>query len=116
MSHTTAEPQDKKAPSVTKSARGGAAGDKVFSGLALVAGAIILLVLAFVAIFLVVESLPALWPKVFSSQDSIVSADNFFQYVWPLMAGNAHRIGNCTSYCYPDRGGSRSLHFALRTS
>lgn len=87
MSHTTAEPQDKKAPSVTKSARGGAAGDKVFSGLALVAGAIILLVLAFVSIFLVVESLPALWPKIFSSQDSIVSADNFFQYVWPLMAG-----------------------------
>ncbi len=67
--------------------RGGAAGDKVFSGLSLAAGIIILVTLAFVAAFLVAESLPAIAPQVFSDQDSIQSADNFFEYVWPLMVG-----------------------------
>ncbi|MGO1183549.1 MAG: phosphate ABC transporter permease subunit PstC [Micrococcaceae bacterium] len=70
-----------------KAGRSAAAGDKVFSGLALSAGAVILLVLAFVAIFLVVESLPALAPTVFSNQDSINSADSIWQYVLPLMGG-----------------------------
>ncbi|GAA2102635.1 MULTISPECIES: phosphate ABC transporter permease subunit PstC [Brevibacterium] len=66
---------------------GAAAGDKVFSGLAYTAGALILVVLAFVAIFLVTKSLPALWPTVFSDQDSITSADTFAEYVLPLMGG-----------------------------
>ncbi|WP_029088287.1 phosphate ABC transporter permease subunit PstC [Brevibacterium album] len=66
---------------------GGASGDRVFSGLAYGAGGLILVVLAFVAIFLVTESLPALWPTVFSDQDSISSADTFLQYVLPLMGG-----------------------------
>ena len=85
VTETTAT-EPKKSPALTKS-RGGAAGDKVFSNTALAAGVIILLVLAFVAIFLVVEALPALWPEVFSTHDSIESADTFWQYVWPLMAG-----------------------------
>ena len=68
-------------------AKSGDAGDKVFSGLALAAGVTILLVLAFVAIFLVIESLPALSPTLFSDQDGIDSADSFWDYVWPLMAG-----------------------------
>lgn len=84
MSHTATEPSKEDS---LKGSRGGAAGDNVFSGLALAAGVLILLVLAFVAIFLVIESLPALWPEVFAEQDSIESADNFWQYVWPLMAG-----------------------------
>lgn len=70
--------------STLKSSRGGA-GDKVFSGLALAAGIIILLVLAFVAFFLVWRSLPALFPDAFGEE--LKSADTFFQYVWPLMAG-----------------------------
>ncbi|WP_295689418.1 phosphate ABC transporter permease subunit PstC [uncultured Brevibacterium sp.] len=82
----TASAEPKKG-SALKRSRGGAAGDKVFSNTALAAGVIILLVLAFVAIFLVTESLPALWPQVFSNQDSIASADNFGQYVLPLMGG-----------------------------
>lgn len=65
----------------------GAVGDKVFSGLTLLAGAIILLVLAFVAVFLVVESLPALAPTIFSDQESIESAENIWVYVLPLMGG-----------------------------
>lgn len=85
MSQTAVEPNTTN--SAPKTSRGGAAGDSVFSGLAIAAGGVILLVLAFVAIFLVVQSLPALWPKVFSDQDKILSADNFFDYVWPLMAG-----------------------------
>ena len=68
-------------------AKSGDAEDKVFSGLALAAGVTILLVLAFVAIFLVIESLPALSPTLFSDQDGIDSADSFWDYVWPLMAG-----------------------------
>lgn len=71
--------------STLKASRGGAAGDKVFSGLALAAGIIILLVLAFVAIFLVWKSLPALFPEAFDTE--LKSAETFFQYVWPLMAG-----------------------------
>lgn len=71
--------------STLKTSRGGVAGDKVFSGLALAAGIIILLVLAFVAIFLVWKSLPALFPEAFDKE--LKSADTFFQYVWPLMAG-----------------------------
>lgn len=90
MSDSAAAPS-KKRPKAPKSAltatRGGAAGDKVFAIFAKAAGALILLVLAFVAIFLVTKSLPALAPTVFSNQDSIVSADSFAQYVWPLMAG-----------------------------
>ncbi|WP_430384087.1 phosphate ABC transporter permease subunit PstC [Auritidibacter ignavus] len=78
-------PEKQNEPRATNS--GSVAGDKVFFGLAIAAGIIILLVLAFVATFLVIEALPALWPEVFSDQDSIQSADNFWEYVWPLMAG-----------------------------
>lgn len=78
--------EQKNSSSLTTS-RGGAAGDKVFSGLSLTAGILILATLAFVAVFLVAEALPAIAPTAFSEYDSIQSADNFFEYVWPLMAG-----------------------------
>lgn len=71
----------------TTTSSGNASADKVFAGLAYGAGGLILLVLAFVAIFLVTESLPALAPTVFSNVDSITSADNFWVYVAPLIGG-----------------------------
>ncbi|MFC0582338.1 phosphate ABC transporter permease subunit PstC [Micrococcoides hystricis] len=63
---------------------GNPAGDKVFSASALIAGVIILAVLAFVAAYLVVESLPAL----FAGEGELTGGkSNFFEYVWPLMGG-----------------------------
>lgn len=84
MTSSATETASSRGSSLTTS-RGGAAGDKIFSGLALAAGIIILLVLAFVAVFLVSRSLPALFPELYGEE--LKSADTFFQYVWPLMAG-----------------------------
>lgn len=60
-------------------------GDRIFSGSALTAGALILAVLAAVASFLVAQSIPA----VTTSPDdiSILSGENFFSYVGPLIFG-----------------------------
>ena len=80
MSSTTNEAAPK--PSSLRGPRRGAAGDKLLSGGALAAAVLILLVLAFVAVFLLTEAWPALQPGA-----ELVSADSFFQYVWPLMAG-----------------------------
>lgn len=66
-----------------RGSRAGSAGDSIFSGLALASAVVILLVLAFVAIFLVSEALPAIRPG--ADLDSPV--DSLFEYVWPLMAG-----------------------------
>lgn len=77
----------KNNPSPTTKSAGNASGDKIFAGLSYGAGALILVVLAFVAVFLVTESLPAVAPTVFSNQDSINSADNFWVYVLPLIGG-----------------------------
>ena len=82
---TTITPEAPPRVSTLKSGRGDAVGDKVFSGLSLAAGILILLILAFVAIFLVTESLPALFPEAYG--EKLKSADSFFAYVWPLMAG-----------------------------
>ena len=65
-----------------RGSRRGTAGDSIFSGFALASAVLILLVLAFVAIFLVGEAWPAIKPGA-----ELESADSFFQYVWPLMAG-----------------------------
>lgn len=60
-------------------------GDKVFKGMSWTGGAIILVVLAFVAIFLLMRSLPAIAPNTFGpGQDQAI---DFWAYVWPLMAG-----------------------------
>lgn len=59
-------------------------GDRVFSRSALFAGGMILLTLAAVAIFLIVESLPAFFAD--SSTASILPS-NFWAYVWPLVFG-----------------------------
>jgi len=63
--------------------------DKIFSGSTVVAGGLILAVLAAVAIFLVVQSIPAL---VASPDDISLSGfpDSFWQYVGPLAFGTVY--------------------------
>ena len=59
-------------------------GDRVFSGSAVFAGSMILVTLAAVAVFLIVQSIPAL---VASREDASILTDNFWSYVGPLLFG-----------------------------
>ena len=59
-------------------------GDRVFSGSALFAGIMIIVTLAAVALFLIVQSAPAL---VASNETASILPDNFWSYVWPLVFG-----------------------------
>jgi phosphate transport system permease protein len=59
-------------------------GDLVFSRSALFAGSMILVTLAAVAIFLIVQSLPAL---VATNEDASILPTNFWEYVAPLVFG-----------------------------
>jgi phosphate transport system permease protein len=59
------------------------AGDRIFSGATLLAGVIILVALAGVAIFLTLEGLPA----VNATSADLFGASNFLTYVWPLLFG-----------------------------
>ena len=59
-------------------------GDRVFSGSAVFAGSMILLTLAAVAIFLIVQSLPALFA---TNEDASILPTNFWAYVGPLVFG-----------------------------
>ena len=61
------------------------AGDLVFSGSALGAGIIILAVLAAVATFLLVQSIPAITGD--PAENPILAGENFFAYVWPFIFG-----------------------------
>lgn len=76
MSTTAIEPRG-------PGARAGRAGDRVFSGLALTAGIIILAVLAFVTGYLVLEA----WPALTASSDRLSSGTSFWGYVGPLLVG-----------------------------
>jgi len=60
-------------------------GDRVFSGSALGAGIVILVVLAAVATFLVAQSLPAFAPD--TSENHILKGRSFWEYVGPLAFG-----------------------------
>ncbi|QTV80610.1 phosphate ABC transporter permease subunit PstC [Microbacterium sp. NIBRBAC000506063] len=60
-------------------------GDRVFSGTALGAGLIILLVLAGVAVFLIIQSMPAFQAD--TSNNHILRGESFWPYVWPLVFG-----------------------------
>ncbi|GAA5147918.1 phosphate ABC transporter permease subunit PstC [Microbacterium pseudoresistens] len=60
-------------------------GDRVFSGTALGAGIVILIVLAAVAAFLIIQSLPAFDTD--TSGNHILRGDSFWSYVWPLVFG-----------------------------
>lgn len=59
-------------------------GDRVFSKSAVFAGLLILVTLAAVAIFLIVQSVPALFA---TSDDASILDSNFWAYVWPLLFG-----------------------------
>lgn len=59
-------------------------GDRVFSGSALFAGSMILVTLAAVAAFLVVQSLPAFFA---TDEDASILRSDFWAYVWPLIFG-----------------------------
>lgn len=60
-------------------------GDRVFSSTALAAGLLILAVLAGVAVFLVIQSLPAF--KADTSDNHILQGASFWPYVMPLLFG-----------------------------
>jgi phosphate transport system permease protein len=59
-------------------------GDRIFSTLTVVAGALILAVLAAVAVFLLVQSIPGFFAP---AADFKGDFSNFWEYVWPLAFG-----------------------------
>ncbi|MBO1269741.1 phosphate ABC transporter permease subunit PstC [Arthrobacter cavernae] len=69
--------------SLTTSPGAGRAGDKVFSGAAMAAGCLILAVLFGVALFLVVQSIPALTAQ----PEQIQGGHGFFAYIGPIVVG-----------------------------
>ena len=68
---------------VTSTLGSGRAGDKIFSGAALAAGCLILAVLFGVALFLVVQAIPALT----APAAEIQGGEGFFAYIWPIVIG-----------------------------
>ena len=73
-------------PPVEKTATKGKTrpGDRWFSGAALFAGSMILVTLAAVAIFLIIQSIPALFA---TNEDASILPSNFWAYVGPLIFG-----------------------------
>ena len=59
-------------------------GDRWFSATALAAGSMILVTLAAVAIFLIMQSIPAFGA---SPEQASLLTTNFWDYVWPLLFG-----------------------------
>jgi phosphate transport system permease protein len=78
MTATSTAPQAEKPKPLVR------VGDRVFKTTTVVSGSIILAVLAAVAVFLILQSLPALFAKPGQLPNN---ADNFWQYVWPLVFG-----------------------------
>lgn len=72
-----------QAPAPGKAAPVRRPGDRVFAGLSLSAGLLILAILAGVAIFLTVQGLPGIT----ASPDEVKSGKSFLPYVWPLVYG-----------------------------
>lgn len=71
------------ATTLTSTQGAGRAGDKIFSGAALAAGCLILAVLFGVALFLVVQAIPALT----APADEVGGGEGFFAYIWPIVIG-----------------------------
>jgi phosphate transport system permease protein len=69
------------ATTLTSTQGAGRAGDKIFSGAALAAGCLILAVLFGVALFLVVQAIPALT----APAAEIQGGEGFFAYIWPIV-------------------------------
>ncbi len=67
----------------SQSTASGRAGDRIFAGLSLGAGILILIVLACVAIFLLVQA----WPALIAPASASTGGAGFFAYVWPFMVG-----------------------------
>ncbi len=60
-------------------------GDRVFSGTALGAGIVILVVLELVAAFIIIQSIPAF--QLHTTDNHILKGKYFWEYVWPLVFG-----------------------------
>ncbi|WP_026536423.1 phosphate ABC transporter permease subunit PstC [Arthrobacter sp. H14] len=65
------------------SSRTSQTGDKVFSTTALVAGVLILVVLFSVAVFLLIQALPAF----FADPSEVTGGEGFWSYIWPIVVG-----------------------------
>jgi phosphate transport system permease protein len=83
MTTTQAGPDTTRSPGSRPALR--RRGDLIFSGTALGAGIIILVTLAAVAIFLIVQALPALSPD--TSNNHLLEGQAFLSWVWPFVFG-----------------------------
>ncbi len=83
MTTTTTGPDTARSPGSRTLLR--RRGDLIFSGTALGAGIIILVTLAAVAIFLIVQALPALSAD--TSGNHILNGQSFLSWVWPFVFG-----------------------------
>ncbi len=72
------------APAATKIEAKKRPGDIWFSGTALAAGSMILVTLAAVALFLIIQSIPAVGA---TAEDATLLTTDFWDYVWPLLFG-----------------------------
>jgi phosphate transport system permease protein len=61
----------------------GGAGDRVFRGLAICAGVVILATLAGVALFLIVKA----WPAITAGADELPGDQSLVKFIWPLLFG-----------------------------
>lgn len=83
MTTTQAGPDTTRSPGSRPALR--RRGDLIFSGTALGAGIIILVTLAAVAIFLIVQAIPALSAD--TSNNHILEGQSFLSWVWPFVFG-----------------------------
>jgi phosphate transport system permease protein len=83
MTTTQAGPDTTRSPGTRPALR--RRGDLIFSGTALGAGIVILVTLAAVAIFLIVQAIPALSAD--TSNNHILEGQSFLSWVWPFVFG-----------------------------
>ncbi|MDN3442957.1 phosphate ABC transporter permease subunit PstC [Microbacterium sp. APC 3901] len=83
MTTTSTGPDTTRSPGTRTAPR--RRGDLIFSGTALAAGIIILVTLAAVAVFLIVQALPALSSD--TSNNHILEGQSFLSWVWPFVFG-----------------------------
>jgi phosphate transport system permease protein len=88
-------------------------GDRAFSGSAVFAGSMILVTLAAVALFLIIQSIPAL---VASHEDASILDTNFWEYVGPLVFGTVWAAALALLFAVPISIGIAHIisHYAPR--
>lgn len=86
MTTTTTGPETSRPTASPKSVK--RAGDRIFSGTALGAGIIILVTLAAVAVFLIVQSIPAIVGD--PNENHILEGQSFLSWVWPFVFGTLY--------------------------